>query len=179
MNRTGLLLLCTLLSFNVFASDINSCENSPETAVTELPEPYSSWIKIECDAIRKSHFSAAHDDYNWAEINTGKAYRFDAYGPTQKKMTVLEMNIYEPHKYHFVKVVPSVMNKQQIPGVNELLPEKAGKYDEIHQLDLNTNTKNIYSLFIYIQDESPRWIVACVNYQCGTRASIEVTAANN
>jgi hypothetical protein len=159
--RNIYLLFLAILSMNTFASDsgsnINSCENAPKEAITNLPAPYSSWIAINCDGIRKAHFAGAQKGYEWSESKSKNDY------------------IYEPHKYHFIKTVPSVMTSQQAPGVNQLLPPSAGKYEDIHQLDLNTNTKVIYSLFIFLKDSTPEWLVACVNFNCQKRATIKIT----
>lgn len=153
---------------------INSCDSAPAGAVVTLEPPYSSWFSIECDAVMKAHFAAAAPGLAWQEVNTNKSYRFSAYGPVSPQLSPLELNTYEPHKYHFVKAVPSVMTEQQLGAVNRLLPVGVDPYDSIHQLDLNTNTRKIYSFFIFLKDETPEWIVACVNYQCGRRATIQV-----
>jgi len=154
---------------------VRSCESAPAEAIVKLDPPYSLWFAIECDGIRKAHFAVAGRGYTWTEVNTGEAYRFNAYGPISPTFSPIELNTYEPHKYYFVKAVPSVMTQQQLAGVNKLLPEGVTPYATIHQLDLNTKTKKIYSFFIYLNSASPEWIAACVNYQCGTRATIRVT----
>lgn len=172
------LLFLAILSINAFATDngskINSCKDAPKEAVTSLPAPYSSWVTIECDGIRKAHFAGAQKGYEWIEINNKKDYKFNAYGPISPKVSILEKNIYEPHKYHFLKTIPTIMTPQQVPGVNQLLPPGTNKYKDIHQLDLNTNTKVIYSLFIFLRDLTPEWVVACVNFNCQTRATIKI-----
>lgn len=177
--RNIYLLFLAILSINTFASDsgsnINSCENAPKEAITNLPAPYSSWIAINCDGIRKAHFAGAQKGYEWSGSKSKNDYKFNAYGPISPKVSTLEKNIYEPHKYHFIKTVPSIMTSQQAPGVNQLLPPSAGKYEDIHQLDLNTNTKVIYSLFIFLKDSTPEWVVACVNFNCQKRATIKIT----
>ena len=181
--KTLYLIFLSIISINVFASDntskINSCENAPKTAIIDLPKPYNSWLTIECDGIRKAHFAGPQKGYEWSEINTQKEYKFNSYGPISPKFSTLEKNIYEPHKYHFIKTVPSVMTPQQAPGVNRLLPPIAGQYSDIHQLDLNTNTKVIYNLFIFLKDSNPEWIVACVNFNCQKRATIKISKAKS
>lgn len=171
-------LVALFLPLAVFAdvpSPPNSCESAPPDAVVKLDAPYSSWFSIECDDVMKAHFLVAGPDFVWKEFNTGRSYRFNAYGPISPQFSPLELNIYEPHKYHFIKAVPSVMREEQLTGVNRLLPDGVGPYSSIHQLDLNTSTRRTYNFFVYLRGSVPEWIVACVNYQCGRRAIIQVT----
>ena len=159
-------------------ADINSCANAPADAVVALPAPYERWFSIQCEGIRKAHFVAPAPGFAWTEQNTAKPYRFNAYGPIAPSFSPTELNTYEPHKYHFVKLVPSVMTEQQLPGVNRLLPDGVGPYKVVHQVDFNSNNRVIYSLFTFIKGDSPEWIVACVNFNCGTRATIQVRPNN-
>lgn len=176
MKATWLALMCAPLVIGAddLTDAVNSCESAPAEAVVELELPYSSWFSIECDGVMKAHFAAAGPEFRWKEVSTGNTYRFNAYGPISPQFTPLELHTFEPHKYYFVKAVPSVMTEQQALGVNKLLPDGVGSYTNIHQLDLNTSTRKIYSFFIYLKGETPEWIVACVNYQCGKRATIQV-----
>lgn len=148
----------------------DACASAPSEALVKLDEPYGRWFAIECDPRRKSYFLTPGAGYKWVEHSTGLPYKFNAYGP------ISPLPGSEPEgEPHFVKAVPSVMAGEQAAGVNQLLPSGTDAYSVIHQLDLNTSTGLIYSFFVYLRDESPEWIVACVNYNCGRRAIVRVT----
>lgn len=155
-------------------ANINSCDNAPKGALLAFDAPYSAWFKVECDGIRKAHFVSAQSGYEWKEVNTAKPYAFNAFGPISPKFDPIELHIYEPHKYHFLKAKASVMTASQLKGVNEMLPSGSKEYKNVHQLDVLTNTKTVYSFFTFLENEAPEWIVACVNYSCQTAARIKV-----
>lgn len=154
------------------ASAADTCASAPTQAIVRLDEPHARWFAIQCDPQQKSHFLVPGAGYEWTEQTTGRAYRFNAYGP----ISPLPGSQSEggTHTNYFVKAVPSVMTRQQLADVNQLLPPGTDAYGVIHQLDLNTSTGLIYSFFLYLRDETPEWIVACVNYDCGRRAIVRV-----
>lgn len=162
----------------------DSCESAPGGAVVELDEPYSEWASIKCDDLQQAHFLVPGNGYAWTvEQNGGfspqhrseSSYKFSAFGPVPIVFFSSPPSGPQPHKFHFVRSVPSVMTEEQLAGVNQLLPESVTPYKTIHQLDLNTNRGLIYSFFIYLKDTSPEWIVACVNYNCQSRAIVRVS----
>lgn len=169
-----------LLSAPAVAAEVstNNCDNAPKESVLKFEPPYDVWFKVECNAIRKAHFISAQAGYEWKEKNTGKSYSFNANGPISPSMDALEQNIYEPHKYHFVKFKSSIMAPRQLSGTNALLPNRKNDYKDIHQLDVLTNTKVVYSFFIFLEENDPKWLVVCVNYSCKQSATIEVFKNN-
>lgn len=160
-----------------------TCASPPAGTVSALGEPYARWASISCDDLQRAYVLAAAEGYIWTiEQNGGfspqhksvPSYGFSAAGPVPVFFAPTPDRPNAP-RYRFVKQVPSVMTEQQLSGVNRLLPAGTAPYQTVHQLDLNTSTGLIYSFFIYLREASPEWIVACVNYQCGRRATVRVT----
>ena len=124
--QTLVLIYTFTFSASVIAvnTEKNGCENAPKNAVLNLGAPYDSWFKVECNAIRKAHFITAQKGYKWREKNTGKSYSFNAFGPISPRFNAIQKNIYEPHKYYFLKYKSTTMRANELAGTNKLLPNR-------------------------------------------------------
>ncbi len=167
------LLFLSIISYAKSAD----CDTAPKNSITELPEPFKKWFDIECDVVLKGHFLTANKSFKWKVNTTGKDYKFDAYGPIPPEVSILQRNLYEPHKHYFVGIKHAPITPAQLKGVNQLLSKSSEQYDDVLQLDLKTNTKVLYSFFIFLKNSNPDWIVACVNYNCNKTLTVKVSPA--
>lgn len=172
--KTIILLVTLFYAITVLAAGDNDCTGAPDDAVLSFDAPYGTWFNIECNAVRKAHFITSAPGYKWEELNTGKPYAFHAYGPISPDTSVVDKNIYEPHKYYFKKYKVSSMTPQQATRLSRFLPSNSKSYKNIDQLDVLTSTNVVYSFFIYLQENTPEWLLVCANYNCQKAVVIKV-----
>lgn len=179
-------LMVVFCCSNVFAaentsdtkSEINSCASAPKEALTAFTAPFNQWLRITCDGIQKAHFIEPQEGFKWIDPKGGTSFKFHAYGisPPALPLGSLELNTYEPHKYHYVKSAGGRLEGEKLDKVNKMLEIAIGQhppFQEVYQLDVLSNTNNLYNLFIYLENGTPQWLIGCVN-RCAQSVSLKV-----
>lgn len=155
------------------------CSNAPEQAMTELEQPFNEWFQIVCSDIDKAHYIVPDEEHIWTDPSGKKNFQFHAYGikPPKLKLGSIELNTFEPHKYHYLKMAGGKMEGDKASNVNKMLQMSTGdnsiNYDDIYQLDVISNTRNIYNIFVYLKNDKPEWMIGCSN-KCNQSVHLKV-----
>lgn len=161
-----------------YSKKTSNCKKAPKEALLTFDAPYKNWFNIECNDIQKSHFLTPQKGYIWKGPKGSKDFKFHAFGirPPKFEIGILALNTFGPHKYYFLKSKHRELTGKHLDDVNTMLEKSTGQkatYKKIVQFDIISNTKNHYNLFIYLENNTPQWILGCVN-KCATSVPLKV-----
>ncbi len=140
-----------------------SCRNAPEDAVVVLPEPFDQWGRVRC-LPGYGHWLGAPKDSLWLSGARKQGRRQFS----SLNVSALGRRAYkgkDRHKGYFVRMKALPDNVSDF--VYGMWPEAAPKtgdgkpYRTVRQLLAASNFRQFYSLFFFLGDGGPEWLLVC------------------
>jgi hypothetical protein len=180
MRRTGIAALSIALI--VFASPLMSgdaedmlCGNAPKGSVEPLPELVTDYVVVLCTPTGQALAPAVKDKVVlWVTTKTGAAWMLEAVPRDFKRPASLSK--YDLRFTRFAAVERTGEGLQRTLKMWDLAfaPTPRPPIDRVVQLDARSAWGGtIFSLFFYVSQSKPRWLVACTD-QCKGSISLRV-----
>jgi hypothetical protein len=180
MNRIRFLFafttLLVLLKIPAYASELGvttatpvltppplSCDNAPTRAVLSVDPIANRYLVVQCTPL--GHKLAPTEGYIWLRADQPVKFPFFFYARTGN----VELNE-GAHSAYFVQQGGGILSGDALARSNKLLEvgyKLTERFSEVVQIEFASSSGFIYTLFLYLNNARPRYVLGCLK-QCAT-----------